>query len=159
MCFSARYLPAVLLTLLSLVPSLCAQSTTKQAAKVPRGSVSGRVTIKENGVAGVAVGLRKGADTVMASREPFVRATTDQDGYYRFTNLAPSSYSITPSVPAYVMARKDPESKTVLVGEDENVENMNFALVRGGVVTGRVTDADGRPVIEQQISLYRRRKP
>lgn len=154
MCFSAHYLPAVLLTLLSLAPSLCAQSTTKQAAKVPRGSVSGRVTIKGNGVAEVAIGLRKGADAMMVSRDPFLRATTDQDGYYRFTNLAPGNYSVTPSVPAYVMARKDQQSKTVLVGEDEPVEGINFALVRGGVITGRVTDADGRPVIEQQIGLY-----
>jgi hypothetical protein len=154
MCFSARYLPAVLLTLLSLASSLCAQSTTKQAAKAPRGSVSGRVTIKENGVAGVAIGLRKVADGMMMSREPFLKATTDQDGSYRFTNLAPGSYSIIASAPAHVMARKDPQSKTVLVGEDESVENINFALVRGGVITGRVTDADGRPVIEQQIGLY-----
>ena len=154
MCFSARYLPAVLLTLLSLVPSLCAQSTTKQAAKVPRGSVSGRVTIKENGVAGVAVGLRKGGDAMLLSREPYLRATTDQDGFYRFTNLTPGSYSVSASAPAYVIARKEPQSKTVLVSEDENVDNINFALVRGGVITGRVTDADGRPVIEQQISLY-----
>ena len=154
MSFTARYLPAVLLTLLSLTASLCAQTTTKQAAKVPRGSVSGRVTIKENGVGGVVLGLRKGADAMSVSFDPFVRATTDQDGFYRFTNLAPGNYSITPSVPAYVTAKKDPQSKTVLIGEDENVENINFALVRGGVITGRVTDADGRPVIEQQIGLY-----
>jgi hypothetical protein len=139
---------------MSLATPLCAQTTTKQAAKVSRGSVSGRVTIKENGVAGVAVGLRR-AEAMMISREPFLRTTTDQDGFYRFGNLAPGNYSITPSVPAYVMARKDPESKTVLIGEDESVEGINFALIRGGVITGRVTDADGRPVIEQQVNLYK----
>ena len=154
MCFSAQYLPTVLLTLLSLTASLCAQSTTKQAGKVPRGSVSGRVTIKENGVPGVAVGLRKGGDMMMMSREPFLRATTDHDGFYRFTNLTAGTYSVTPSVPAYVIARKEPQSKAVLVGEDEAVENINFALVRGGVITGRVTDADGRPVIEQQVNVF-----
>ena len=153
MCSSARYLPAVLLTVLSLAASLCAQSTTKPAAKVPRGSVSGRVTIKENGVAGVAVGLRKNTD-VIVSREPFVRATTDQDGFYRFANLAPGNYSIMPSAPAFVMATKDAQSKTVLIGEDENVEGINFALVRGGVITGRVTDVDGRPAIAQSVNVY-----
>jgi hypothetical protein len=66
--FLARYLAAVLLTILSLAASLCAQSTTKQAAKAPRGSVSGRVTIKENGAAGVAIGLRKG--DIMVWGEP-----------------------------------------------------------------------------------------
>lgn len=152
MWFSARYLPTVLLTLLSLSASLCAQSTTKQPAKVPRGSVSGRVTIKDNGAAGVVVGLRKG-DLYM-STEPFSKATTDQDGFYRFGNLTPGNYSITLSAPAFVMAKKDSQSKIVVVSEDEPIEGMNFALVRGGVITGRVTDAEGRPVIAQQVKVY-----
>jgi len=42
----------------------------------------------------------------------------------------------------------------VVVGEDENVENINFALARGGVITGKVTDADGRPVIQQQVFIF-----
>ena len=152
MCFSARYLPTVLLTLLSVSASLCAQSTTKQPAKVPRGSVSGRVTIKDNGAPGVVVGLRKG-DLYM-STEPYSKATTDQDGFYRFGNLTPGNYSLTLSAPAYVMARKDSTSKVVIVSEDEAIEGMNFALVRGGVITGRVTDGEGRPVIAQQVKVY-----
>lgn len=115
----------------------CAQSTTKQATKVPRGSVSGRVTIKEKGVPGVAIGLRKG--DVFNPSEPFVRTTTDQDGFYRIGNLAPGSYSVIPSAPAFVIADiKDSGSKSVLVGEDENVEGINFALVRGGVMGARI---------------------
>ena len=154
MCCSARYLPAVLLTLLSLAASLCAQTTTKQAAKVPRGSVSGRVTIKEKGAPGVVIGLRKGGDVVNPG-EPFLKVTTDHDGFYRVGNLPPGSYSVTPSAPAFVMAdTKDTRNKSVLVGEDENVEGINFALVRGGVITGRVTDAEGRPVVEQQVNVY-----
>ena len=155
MCFSARYLPAVLLMLLSLAPSLCAQSTTSQTSKVPRGSVSGRVTIKEKGAPGVVIGLRKGDVMSLNPGEPFLRVTTDHDGFYRIGNLAPGNYSVTPSVPAFVMVdAKDARSKSVLVGEDENVEGINFALVRGGVITGRVTDADGRPLIEQQVNVY-----
>jgi len=41
------------------------------------------------------------------------------------------------------------------LGEGERVENINFSLVRGGVITGKVIDADGHPVIQQQVSLYR----
>lgn len=151
MCFSVRYLAVVLFALLSLAVSLCAQTTTKQATKVPRGSVSGRVTIKDKGAPGVAIGLRKGEG---AYREPYVRATTDQDGFYHIGNLAPGSYTITTSAPAYVMGDVNNVYKVVLVGEDENVEDINFALVRGGVITGRVTDADGRPAIEQQVNVF-----
>ncbi|HEU4875528.1 MAG TPA: hypothetical protein VFT44_20635 [Pyrinomonadaceae bacterium] len=152
MCFSARYLPTVLLTILSLSASLCAQSTTKQPAKVPRGSVSGRVTIKENGAAGVVIGLRKGE--LYMSGEPYLKATTDHDGFYRFGNLTPGNYSLVLAASAFVMTRKDSQSKNVVVSEDESVEGINFALVRGGVITGRVTDGEGRPLIAQQVKVY-----
>ena len=154
MSFSVRNLPAVLLTLLSLTIVLCAQTTPKQPVKVPRGSVSGRVTIKDKGAAGVVVSLRLG-DMFNFREATYLKATTDPDGYYKITNVGPGTFTVTPSAPAFVMAdSKDPKSKNVLVGEDESVDGINFALVRGGVITGRVTDADGRPVIEQQVNIY-----
>ncbi|HEY0724987.1 MAG TPA: carboxypeptidase regulatory-like domain-containing protein [Pyrinomonadaceae bacterium] len=152
MRFSAWYLFAVLLTTLSLPTLLAAQSTTQQSGKAPRGTVSGRVTIKEKGVAGVMVGLRK---TEVMPFEPLQKASTDPDGFYRITNVAPGNYEVVTSAPAYVAAdKKDPRSRQILVGDDENVEGVNFALVRGGVITGRVTDADSRPVIQQQVNIY-----
>ncbi|HSL54838.1 MAG TPA: carboxypeptidase regulatory-like domain-containing protein [Pyrinomonadaceae bacterium] len=154
MSFSARYLPAVLLTILSLPTSLWAQTTPKQTTKAPRGSISGRVTIKEKSVEGVVVSLRR-SDYMNPYEHP-QRATTDQDGFYRITNIAPGSYEVQPTAPAFVPADiKDQRGKIVLVGEDENIENINFALVRGGVITGKVTDADGRPVIQQQVNIFR----
>jgi len=151
---SARFLPAVLLTILSLPISLWAQAAPKQPTKAPSGSISGRVTIKEKAAEGVVVSLRKNPQT-----NPFelaLRATTDQDGRYRIANVPPGTYEVTPSAPAFVPSDvKEVRNKTVLVGEDENIENINFALVRGGVITGKVTDADGRPVIQQQVTIFR----
>src|SRR5260370_30269392 len=61
-----------------------------------------------------------------------------------------------PVAPAFVIGDlKNPRGQTVILGEGERVENINFPLVRGGVITGKVIDADGRPVIQQQVSLYR----
>jgi hypothetical protein len=151
MSFSARYLAAVLLTILSFSTSLFGQSTTKETAKVPRGSISGRVAIKDRGVPGIAIGWRKG--DVYTPFEPYQKVTTDQDGFYRVSNLAPGSYSLMAAAPAFVVSDTG-KQKSVLVGEDENVEGINFALVRGGVITGRITDGDGRPVIEQQVNIY-----
>lgn len=155
MSFSARYLPAVLLTVLSLPISLWAQAAPKQQpTKAPRGSISGRVTIKEKPAIGVVVSLRKSEQ-----RDPFevaLRAMTDQDGNYRIVNIPPGNYEVTPSAPAFVPSDlKEIRTKTVLVGEDENIENINFALVRGGVITGKVTDADGRAVIQHQVNIFR----
>jgi uncharacterized GH25 family protein len=154
MSFSIRFLPAIVLVVVSVPASLCAQSTAKQTIKAPKGSISGRVTIKEKGVPGVVVSLRK-TETL----QPFAqtqRATTDQDGSYRIANVEPGSYEVMPSAPAFVPAdsKDSVRTKTVLVGEDESVDNINFALVRGGVITGRVTDAEGRPVIQQEVNIY-----
>jgi protocatechuate 3,4-dioxygenase beta subunit len=112
------------------------------------------VTIKDKGAAGVVVSLRLG-DMFNFREATYLKATTDPDGYYKITNVGPGTFTVTPSAPAFVTAdSKDAKVKTVLVGEDENVDGINFTLVRGGVITGRVTDADGRPVIEQQVAIY-----
>ena len=153
MSFSVRYTPAVLFTLFSLAVTLSAQSPNTQPGKAPRGSVSGRVTIKDKGAAGVAVGLRK---SEINPFEQHLRATTDQDGFYRIANVPAGSYEVGPSVPAFILANdnNNQRGKTVVVGEEEHVEGINFSLIRGGVITGKVTDADGRPVIQQQVSLF-----
>ncbi|HEU4934506.1 MAG TPA: carboxypeptidase-like regulatory domain-containing protein [Pyrinomonadaceae bacterium] len=157
MRFSARYLCTVLLTTLSLptlLPILVvAQTATLQTSKTPRSSISGRVTIKEKGVGGVMVALRK--SELQMPYEPFQKATTDMDGFYRIANVPPGNYEVVATVPAFVPAdRKDGRAKQILVGDDDNVEGVNFALVRGGVITGRVTDADGRPLIQQQVTIF-----
>ena len=153
MSFSACYLPAVLLTILSLPTLLWAQVAPKQTTKA-RGSISGRVTIKAKGAEGVVVVLRKSEQ--MNPFETMRKATTDQDGFYRIADVAPGNYEVQPSAPALVPTDlKEQRGKPVLVGEDENVEDINFALVRGGVITGKVTDADGRPVIQQQVNIFR----
>ncbi len=152
MSFSVRYVPAILFTILSLAVNVCAQTTTSQITKTPRGSISGRVTIKDKGAAGVSIGLRKDAMDPFA---PFTKTVTDHDGYYRINNLAAGAYEVSPSAPVFVVSgNNNQKTKMVVVAEDEPVENINFALVRGGVITGKVTDADGRPLIMQQVLLF-----
>src|ERR1041384_8294521 len=111
MRFSARYLCAVLLTALSLPMLVVAQSATQQTAKTPRSSVSGRVTIKEKGVGGVVVGLRR--SEMQMPFEPYQKATTDADGFYRINNVAPGNYEVLPFAPAFVQAGTNARSKQV----------------------------------------------
>jgi protocatechuate 3,4-dioxygenase beta subunit len=142
----------ILLTLVCFAALVFAQSQTKptQPAKIQRGTISGRITIKDKPAVGVAVGLRRAEPG--APIDPLTRGTTDQDGVYRITSLAPGGYLVVPAAPAYVVSEA---AKNVIIGEDETVDGVNFSMVRGGVITGKVTDADGRPVISQQVNIYR----
>ncbi|HKR14695.1 MAG TPA: hypothetical protein VJT15_21685 [Pyrinomonadaceae bacterium] len=156
MSFSVQVVPLLLLALLSVAIPLRAQTPAKSTAvKAARGSVSGRITIKDKPVPGVVVGLRK---TITSGSDlgPFSKGITDQDGVYRITNVAPGTYDIIPAAPAYVVGDANfQRGKNVIVGENENVEDINFSLVRGGVITGKITDPDSRPLIQHQVYLYR----
>jgi 5-hydroxyisourate hydrolase-like protein (transthyretin family) len=149
----ARIAVFSLLTLICFSTVTFAQAPAKQpAAKVPRGSISGRITIKEKPAAGVMVGLRR--SDYQSPFDQLSKATTDQDGVYRITNVTAGSYYVILSTPAYVCRDTNYNPQTVVVGEDENVENINYTLVRGGVITGKITDADGRPVIQMQVDIF-----
>lgn len=149
---SARYVLLALLTCVCFAASSLAQSPDKQPpVKTPRGSVSGRITIKDKPAPGVMVGLR--GNEMMSAYEPFTRAVTDESGNYRIANLAAGTYALTITAPAYIPADKA-DRKVIVLAEDENVENINFSLVRGGVITGKVTDGEGHPVIQHQVEIY-----
>ncbi|HEY3580060.1 MAG TPA: hypothetical protein VGK82_05930, partial [Pyrinomonadaceae bacterium] len=151
---SARSAALALITVFCVVQTLSAQTPTKQpAAKTPRGSVSGRITIKGKPAPGVLVGLRRYDG--MNPFEALPKAFTDQDGVYHITNVAAGSYHVIPTVPAYVSTASDYNVQPVVLNEDENVEGVNFSLVRGGVITGKVTDADGRPIIQLPVDIFR----
>jgi uncharacterized protein (DUF2141 family) len=92
----------------------------------------------------------------MFMMEKSFRAVTDQEGVYRISNLAAGTYEIMVVAPAHVNPDAvGPRGKNVIVGDDENVEDINFSLVRGGVITGKITDADGRPLVQHNVSIFR----
>jgi len=69
-------------------------------------------------------------------------STADDEGNFKTTGLGPGSYMISTSVPGYVVARTDSESDYHRPGE-----NVTINLVKGGVITGRVTDSYGEPMV------------
>jgi hypothetical protein len=105
--------------------------------------------MKGNGVAGILVGTRVARS---GRREAAVLATTDDQGNYRLSNVAPGQYEVMLATPQYVLTGVD-RTKRLIVGEAENIENVDFSIVRGGVITGKVTDADGRPLIEEPVEV------
>ncbi|MCI0663230.1 MAG: carboxypeptidase-like regulatory domain-containing protein, partial [Acidobacteria bacterium] len=59
---------------------------------------------------------------------------------------------------AYIVPGKtvDAESsKGITLDEGEARQNLDFSLVRGGVISGRVTDAEGKPMIARSVRVLR----
>jgi protocatechuate 3,4-dioxygenase beta subunit len=135
-----------------------AQTPGPQKASKPTGSISGRVTSKDKGLSGIGIVLRRTNQSNPFDILP--RATTDQDGNYKISNLDPGTYEVRTSLTAYVISDNDTGAgRPVIVMEGENIEEINFSMVKGGVITGRITDADGGPVIQQQVRLFRAEPP
>src|SRR6266404_530753 len=67
--------------------------------------------------------------------------TSDADGKFELTSLRPGAYSISASSPGYVLS--DQDSKAFYRPGD----TAALALVKGGVITGKVTNSSGNPVV------------
>ena len=138
-----------------LIAALLASSTSLVFGQAPNskarptGSVSGRVTTDEKPVPGILV-----IATNQNSQTQIGQAKTDSEGNYRILGLRPGMVSLTPVAPVYVPPNPVfGQGRIVNMGANEAVEGIDFKLTRGGVITGRVTDAGGLPVIEERISL------
>jgi hypothetical protein len=58
------------------------------------------------------------------------------------------------AAPSFVPAgNSQPRAKSILVTEDENVENINFSLVRGGVITGESPMPTDAPSFSRRFSF------
>jgi protocatechuate 3,4-dioxygenase beta subunit len=137
-----------------LFGGLMTMALAQAGNNVGTATIAGRITFKEQPQLGVTVTVFSVRNA--PSTEPPLSTKTDADGRYRLTGLSAGQYSITPRAPAYVIpfdgATYRP-GKVVTVGENEAVENIDFALIKGGVLSGTITDHTGRPVIGQEVRL------
>jgi 5-hydroxyisourate hydrolase-like protein (transthyretin family) len=138
-----------------------ASAQTRDAKAKATGSISGRVTIGGKAAEGIPVAAFGGenADRRVAA----AKALTDADGRYHLSGLAPGQYQIAPLTPNLTSAQPESfpsyglpyfaSSKNIILGANEIVEDIDVKLVRGGVITGRVTDSDNKPLVEARVSL------
>jgi protocatechuate 3,4-dioxygenase beta subunit len=138
-----------------LIPVTLAAQTTDSRTK-PTGSISGRVSINGKPATDVVV-VAQFQDRAPLQQPP-ARAKTDSNGHYRISGLSAGQYQISVVAPA--LANVDASSpsfygssKPVVLSSAEEVEDIDIKLVKGGVITGRVTDADDKPVVEQRVNL------
>ncbi len=141
MVSSDRFVIAAVLLLFS--------ATISSSQTSPTASISGKVKIKDKVVAGVIVFAE---DQDYRHRRKSLRGTTDQSGNYRITNVPAGTYTIKPVAPSFALDDYA-ANNAVVVGEGETVEDINFSMIPGGVITGRISDTDGKPVMEEDINI------
>ena len=124
-------------------------------AKNNSASIAGRVTIEGKGVADVTI---VATSATAFDGRAIGQAKTDQEGNYRIDGLPAGSFRLAPVPQAYALATAQsvPERRgqTINVVDGEAVDRVDFKLVRGGVITGRITDVDGNPVIGEQVGVH-----
>jgi hypothetical protein len=126
------------------------KSQTIADKKTATASITGTVTIKGKGTAGIAVAVRNANGS--NSRAVINQVKTDQEGHYRISNIPAGSYEVSPNAPGFVVLGRSGNS-AIIVAEGETIDDENFSLTKGAVITGRVTNSDGQPLVEQGITL------
>jgi hypothetical protein len=117
------------------------QSTSSQF-----GSIAGRVSLGGRPVQDARVTL---VSSAISSAKTLPGAVTDHGGHFALESVPPGSYIVNAFAPALVGASE----KIVTVGQGESVEEVDVSLQRGAVITGRVTEASGQPIVNTEVDL------
>jgi hypothetical protein len=139
---------------------LSVQAQTAETG-VRTATISGRVVVKGGSAQGVLVYLSPISSPKPSNPDAYLRARTDEGGQFRITGVAAGDYFIIPLAPEFVYSggnNPDILRKQLKVSEGENVENVDIEIYRGGVITGRVADSQGRPLVGEQVFLSRLEK-
>src|SRR5215813_11634594 len=120
--------------------------------KEPSGTISGRVTINDQPARGVIVLLLPSGPRL--SNTTTSKATTDNDGRFQLRGLPAGGYQLQAFAPALVTSNLyGRQAQIINLNDGESVDGIDLALKPGGVITGRVTNADGEPVIQENVRL------
>ncbi|MBP6822102.1 MAG: carboxypeptidase regulatory-like domain-containing protein, partial [Acidobacteria bacterium] len=135
------------LKMLSVVLLCCCAALAQTPDSKTKGVITGRV-IGEDGQS------LAGASVQAKSRTGVARSTISaEDGSFRLTGLSPTNYTLTAYLPAYVMA-----PLIGAAGEPQffrDGDSATLTLVKGGVITGRVTDSNGDAIPGLKIRAAR----
>lgn len=128
------------------------QVTQAVQTNKPAGAITGRITLNGKAIGGARVSARL-YSARYSGEKPQLSATTDLQGKFRISNLPPGTYLLSPNLPAFVTSDLSSKERPVVINEGETVEGMDFELTRGAVITGRILDAEGRPIIGEYVRI------
>ncbi len=140
----------IIVALLLISPSTIAQSQRSSSADEPgevslTGAITGRV-INENSqpLPDAMVSIR-----AYGIAGPNQMITTNRNGTFEASGLDRLVYQVSASAPAYTTLPRDPDSTQAAyyrVGD-----SLTLILLKGGVITGRVTTSGDEPVVGVRV--------
>jgi hypothetical protein len=111
-----------------------------------KGIIRGRVTTDDGKpISNVSVSITPSFGI------PIREAVTDNDGNFVSDELPLGNYRVTARVPAYVQTSQPPPERPSGLYKIGDTVNLTFA--KGGVVTGKVMEATGDPIVSAQVSI------
>ena len=147
---------AIFLVVLLALKSAAPTAAFAQDQKV--GSITGHVKLDGKPAPSITIiATPSSSDPAKAVEQMFnssasMKTTTDSDGVYRLEGIPAGKYHVAPSAPALVSGDVN-NTGDVTVAEGAVAEGVDFTLSPGGVITGKITDSEGRPIIGQRVSL------
>jgi hypothetical protein len=120
------------------------------------GRIRGRVVSADNGSP-----LRRAQVRIVAAEQRVMKsATTDAEGRYEFTELPAGRYSVSVTRNGFVtlsfgQQRPFEQGKPLDLANGQIAEKIDFALPRGGVIAGRITDEVGEPLAGAGVRAMR----
>ena len=154
------------ISLMMLLAMTAAAQTSQQPGTA---TITGMVKLGEAPAAGIPMALipnqinqpnRPGGGRqaqLQDQQSSITQTVTDENGIYRFTGLTAGGFRIMPMTETFVVTGNAQgfggAGKAVNVSEGQTLTQIDFEMARGGVITGKVTDGNGRPVIAERISL------
>jgi|SRR6185369_9388276 len=134
----------IIILLTSFLTTAQTQQPVVETSK--SGSIAGKV-VNERGepLPNARVSVR-----AVGTARSSAAAITDRDGSFRVDGMQPVPYQINVWMPAYISQPaeiQEPREKQYHVGD-----SVSFVLIKGGVITGTVTNVAGSPVIGVHVS-------
>src|SRR5262245_11443021 len=118
------------------------------------GVITGRVVSEDgSGLPGMTVTLLPvAADRRARTGGSEHQTGTDLDGNFKFTGLAPRVYSVSASAAKSYVPGPVPVGERQDGGYYRAGDNVTITMIKGGVITGRVTNATGEPLIGVRVN-------
>jgi len=149
-----------LLTLAAAVLLILKGAHVSALAQDPVGTIRGSVLrgTTADGVPMAEVTLRM----TTAGAPPVQRkVTADSAGRFEFSGLAPANYTVEATAAGYYTGSgldepgNTPTFAPAAVSAQKPAATVTLRLNKAGVITGRLTDADGRPVAKVEVNANR----